>query len=226
VPWARPRHELLLLALVAFSALSSVYVTSTQDVSHFCLSRAIVAGELKIDDCARYTIDQAVYGGHFYSDKAPGLSLFAVPAVAAVRLPSGPQWHPAGDLHVWGVRLLTGGVAFLVCVFLVARICEGVAPGTGPPTLVAFALGTLMCAFAATGFDHVPTAALGFGAFALGWARRPGLAGLAAGAAYLVEYQAAVIVLLVGAYVAVRGLRGGARYLAGVVEEARSLSRV
>jgi hypothetical protein len=74
-----------------------------------------------------------------------------------------------------------------------------------------------MSAFAATGFDHDLTAAFGIGAFVLAWARRPALAGLAAGAAYLVEYQAAAIVLLVLAYVALRGLRAGARYAAGVV---------
>jgi hypothetical protein len=118
---------------------------------------------------------------------------------------------------VWGVRLLTTGVAFLLCVFLVGRLSEGLAPGSGAPALVAFGLGTLACAFAATGFDHVATAAFGFGAFVLAWARRPALAGLAAGAAYLVEYQAAAIAVLVGAYAALRGARAAARYAAGVV---------
>src|SRR5206468_3521080 len=138
-------------------------------------------------------------------------------AVEAVRMPDGPKWDPEGDIHVWGVRVLTNGIAFLVCVFLIGRIAEGIAPGTGPPALVAFGLGTLMSAFAATGFDHDLTAAFGIGAFVLAWARRPGLAGLAAGAAYLVEYQAAAIVLLVLAYVALRGLHPAARYVAGVV---------
>jgi hypothetical protein len=217
LPWGRPRRELLLLLLVGFAALSSVYVNSTQDLSHFCLSRAIVAGELKIDECAGNTVDRSLYGGHFYSNKAPGLSLFAIPAVEAVRLPTGSRWNAEADLHLWGVRLLTNGIAFLVCVFLIGRISEGIEPGTGAFALVAFGLGTLITAFAATGFDHDLTAAFGFGAFALAWARRPGLAGLAAGAAYLVEYQAAAIVLLVGAYLLLRGLRPLGRYVAGVV---------
>jgi hypothetical protein len=217
LPWGRPRHELLLFALVAAAALSSVYVNSTQDLSHFCLSRAIVAGELKIDECAGNTVDRSVYNGHYYSNKAPGLSILAIPAVEAVRLPDGPKWNAEADQHLWGVRVLTNGIAFLVCVFLVGRIAEGIAPGTGAPTLVAFGLGTLMSAFAATGFDHVLTAAFGFGAFVLAWARRPGLAGLAAGTAYLVEYQAAAIVGLVALYVLLQGLRPLGRYVAGVV---------
>jgi hypothetical protein len=217
LPWRRPRHELLLLALVAFAALSSTYVNSTQDLSHFCLSRAIVAGELKIDECAGNTVDRSVYGGHYYSNKAPGLSLLAIPAVEVVGLPDGPKWNPEADLHLWGVRLLTNGIAFLLCVFLVGRIAEGVAPGTGAPALVAVGLGTLISAFAATGFDHDVTAAFGFGAFVLAWLRRPALAGLAAGTAYLVEYQAAAIILLVVAYVALRGRGPLVRYVAGVV---------
>jgi hypothetical protein len=217
LPWGRPRYELLLLALVAVAALSSVYVNSTQDLSHFCLTRAIVAGKLKIDECAGNTVDRSVYGGHYYSNKAPGLSLFAIPAVEAVRLPTGSQWNSEADLRLWGVRVLTNGVAFLLCVFLIGRIAEGIAPGGGAPALVAFGLGTLVCAFAATGFDHDLTAAFGFGALVLAWGRRPALAGLAAGAAYLVEYQAAAIVVLVGAYVALHGLRPVGRYAAGVV---------
>jgi hypothetical protein len=217
LPWARPKHELLLLALVAAAALSPVYVVSTQDLSHFCLTRAIVAGELKIDECAGNTVDRSVYNGHYYSNKAPGLSLFAVPAAEAVRLPTGSKWNFESDPRLWGVRVLTTGLAFVFCVFMVGRIAEGVAAGTGAPTLVAFGLGTLMSAFAATGFDHDLTAALGLAAFVLAWARRPALAGLAAGAAYLVEYQGAAILLLVMAYVALRGLRPLALYVAGVV---------
>jgi len=217
LPWGHPRHELLLLALVAAAALSPVYVVSTQDLSHFCLSRAIVAGELKIDECAGNTVDRSVYNGHYYSNKAPGLSLFAVPAAEAVRLPSGSRWNFESDPQLWGVRVLTSGLAFLLCVFMVGRIAEGVAPGAGAPALVAFGLGTLMSAFAATGFDHVLTAALGFAALVLAWARRPGLAGLAAGAAYTVEYQAAAIVVVVALYAGLRGLAPLARFVAGVV---------
>ena len=39
---------------------------------------------LDIDPIARYTIDKAEFEGHTYLDKAPGLSLMAVPAVAVI----------------------------------------------------------------------------------------------------------------------------------------------
>jgi hypothetical protein len=217
LPWRRPRHELVLLALVAFAALSPVYVVNAQDVSHFCLTRAMATAELDIDSCGGDALDRASYNGHSYSNKAPGMSALAVPAAEAVRLRTAPSWNYVADPRLWGVRVLTSGVAFVLCVFLIGRMAEGIAPGTGGPTLVAFGLGTLFYAFAATGFDHELTAAFGLGAFVLAWARRPALSGLAAGAAYLVEYEAAAVILLLALYVLLSGTRPLARYVAGVV---------
>ena len=217
LPWAKPKRELLLLALVAVAALSPAFIVSTQDISHFCLSRALLSGDLTIEPCAGFTIDRSIYHGRIYTNKAPGMSILAVPAAAALRLPSAEKWTNDADPRLWGVRLLTSGVAFLVCAFLVGRVCEGLVAGSGPPALVTLGLGTLMGPFAATGFDHVLTAAFGFGAFVLAWSGRPGLAGLAAGIAYALEYQGAALVLIVGLYVLLRGARPLGRFAAGVV---------
>lgn len=217
LPWRRPQHELLLLVLVAAAALTPVYVVNAQDVSHFCLTRAIEAGELQIDSCGGDALDRSAYNGHSYSNKAPGMSLLALPSAAALRLRNAPEWNNVADPRLWGVRVLTSGIAFLLCVFLVGRVAEGIAPGTGGATLVTFGLGTLAFAFAASGFDHDLTALCGFGAFLLAWARRPAVAGLVAGAAYLVEYQAAAVILLVALYVLLGGTRALRRYVAGVV---------
>src|SRR5947209_20321880 len=97
MPWRRPRHELLLLVLVAAVALSPAYVVSTQDASRLCLTRALVHGKLTIDPCAGRTLDQARYAGRSYTDKAPGLSVLAVPAAEAVRLPARSRWTFEGD---------------------------------------------------------------------------------------------------------------------------------
>src|SRR5205814_6248179 len=66
-------------------------------------------------------------------------------------------------------------------------------------------------------FDNVPAAALGFAAFVLAWRGRPLAAGLVAGAALTVEYQAAPLMVLLALYVAARGLRPLAGYAAGVL---------
>jgi hypothetical protein len=216
-PWARPRHELLLLVLVGISALAVVQPLNVQDESRLCTSRALLHGRLTIDDCIGSAIDRSSYGGHLYTDKAPGISLLSTPAVAAVRLPPPARWPGYGYARLWLVRLTVSGLSFLLCAFLVGRVSEGIAPGFGGAALVTFALGTLMSAFGATSFSHVPAACLGFAAFLLAWARRPAAAGLAVGAAILVEYQLALVAAAVGVYVLLTGARPLLRYAAGVV---------
>ena len=149
LPWARPRHELLLLALVVVAALSPVYGIS-QDASRLCLTRALVHGRLYNDGCLSTSGDRASYNGHLYTDKAPGMSILEIPSAEAVRL-SPPQAWPANSLRLWAIRILSSGVAFLVCAFLVGRLSEGLAPGYGALSLVTFALGTLVAPFAAAG---------------------------------------------------------------------------
>lgn len=217
LPWRRPRYEACLLALVAVAALLPVAHISPQDVSRFCLTEAIVHGRLTVSPCVQDSPDQAQYGGRTYSDKAPGFSLLAVPAVVAVHLRTAPGWAYPRDAQLWVVRILTSGFAFLVLAFAVGRVSEGIARGWGAAALVTFALGTLIAPLAATGFSHVTAGALGFGAFLLAWRRSDLLAGLAAGTAILVEYQVGLIAVAVGAYVLLRGLVPVARYAAGAV---------
>jgi len=217
LPWRRPRHELLLLALVALATLLPAYRTSDPDATRLCLSRAIVDGRLTVAPCLADSVDYARYGGRVYSDKAPGMSVLAVPAVAAVRLGPATSWLSTDDLRVWAVRVLTSGIAFVLLAAAVGRVSEGLAPGYGAPALVTFATGTLVGPLAATTFGHVTGGALAFGAFLLAWQRRPGLAGLLAGLAVTVEYQTGAIAAVVSVYVALAGARGLARYLVGLV---------
>jgi len=202
--------------LIACVAFVPVYRAGDQDLSRLCLTQALVHGHLSNDVCLAPSFDKALFGGHLYSDKAPGLSVVAVPAVEALQLKPVDQIH-GSDLRLWGVRLLISGVAFLLGAFLVGRIGEGLAPGRGAAALVAFALGTIFAPLAATSVGHVAAAALALGAFALAWRRRPFLAGLVAGGALLVEYQTAAILVIFGVYVALGGMRALGRYVAGVL---------
>jgi hypothetical protein len=207
----------LLLVLVAAATLTVIHPPGAQDISRMCLTRAVLHGTLSGDGCLDPNGDRAAFGGRLYSDKAPGVSFLAVPAAAAVQLGRPPTWHPTGDLRLWAVRLSTGGLALLACAFLVGRVAEGIAPGWGGATLVTFAAGTLAASLAVDNFDEVPAAAVGFAAFLLAWRRRPGWAGLAAGLAVVVEYQAALTAVVVAAYAAVQGARALGRYALGVL---------
>ena len=95
----------------------------------------------------------------------------------------------------------------MLCVFMVGRVAEGLAPGWGGAALVTFALGTVASGFAMASFGHVPRRR---SASARSCSRGAGdrwPAGLVAGIAVLVEYETGLIVLAVGAYVLLTGLR-------------------
>ncbi|MEI8105527.1 MAG: hypothetical protein WCH31_06765 [Actinomycetes bacterium] len=211
-PWRAPRREALLLALIAAVTLSPIGALNTQDISRLCLSEALVHLHLSNDSCLADSRDKASYGGHLYTDKAPGLSILEVPAAAIVGVAS----PPTDGARVWAARVLSSGLLFLLCAFLIGRISEGLAPGFGGLSMVVFALGMLMAPFAGANFGNVPSGTLGLVALVLAWRRRPLAAGLAAGGAFLVEYQAFITVAVLGAYVAFHGHRALRAYLTGV----------
>ncbi len=218
LPFARPRYELLVLALVAVAALTPVYWKNTQDVSRLCLTRALVAGRLSADGCLRgHTEDVSLYRGRLYTNKAPGLSVAEVVPAEIVRLPAPTRLAANGDLRLWFVHLVVSGLPFLFTVLLVGRIAEGLAPGWGAPSLVTFALGTQMGALGIAGFSHSLSTALGFLAFVLASRRRVFAAGLVAGAGVFSEYELAAILVLVGAYVGLEGLRAVVHYAGGAL---------
>jgi hypothetical protein len=208
---------LLLLALVAIAALSSIHVVSTQDVTRLCLSRAIVHDHLTIQPCAGNTIDQASFGGRRFTDKAPGFSILAIPATLVTGLRDPSRWRNERDWRLWGVRLLVSGVAFVLLAFTVGRVAEGIARGCGGATLVTFALGTLIGPLAATSFDHVLGGAFAFGAFVLAWSRRYVAAGVLAGMAALTNYPTGVIGVVIAAYVLLAGAAPLLRFALGAV---------
>ena len=110
-------REWLVLALVALATLPILNPVNTQDVSRFALTHSILLrGEVKIDAYRHLTADRSYYRGHWYTDKAPGVSVVALPPVAALRELdrargvdlSFPVWRR--ETHLWLLRLWTGGI--------------------------------------------------------------------------------------------------------------------
>ena len=129
----RYRYEWLVLVLVALSTLSVVSVANPQDATRYELTRHIVLHHsltLEPD-----LFDRAVYAGHSYSDKAPGMSFLAIPAYAAERalgVARTPRtWSGKGDLSLWGIRIATSGLLFLLAGLLLGRAAEALVAGTG-----------------------------------------------------------------------------------------------
>jgi hypothetical protein len=231
--WRGYPRERLLLALVAVSTLGVINPPNVQDITRLSLSRSIAErGSVDIDPYHRLTTDRAFYNGHWYSDKAPGISLLAIPTVEALRgidAISGsrshlPIWKRVG--HIWLIRVLTSGIGLLAAAFILGRAAESLRPGYAAPVVITFALGTIAGPLGVTAFQHDVAAALGFASFVVTTQRRSliPLAGGLAGAAVLFEYQAALIVLVVAIYVAFRyGRRGLLGFCGGGVPAAIGL---
>ena len=207
------RREWLVIVLVALSTLVVINPRNTQDVTRLGLSLSITErGSINIDPYAGRTTDRAFYAGHWYTDKAPGQSLLAIPTLEALRAfdaaTGDPQrlavWNRVG--HIWLLRVLTSGIGLLVAALLVGRAAEGFRAGYGAPVAITFALGTIAGPLGPTNFEHDAAAAFAFAAFFVA-ARGPRLAlaaGALAGAAVLCEYQTALIAPVLALYVALR----------------------
>jgi hypothetical protein len=142
--------------------------------SRFALVRGITSRHtLRIDAFADCTRDRSVFGGHYYSDKAPGLSLAAVPVVALARpllrvLGRDPD-DPAGlaFLSHLATVLTAGLLTALAGQHLYTLAVElGASPGGALFAALTFGLGTPIWALATLFVGHAFSAGLLVLAFA------------------------------------------------------------
>src|SRR5919199_1885571 len=193
------------------------------------LTRAIVDDHtLRIDRYAAGLTDRSAYRGHFYTDKAPGASLLAVPVYAALRLALPPAFF-SPDLFFVVRYLLTAAVVSLPAAAFVALLWRFLLPLVGRRRAallaVGYGFGTMAWAFSALLFSHLLTAMSLFGAFMLlypasvgrgpGALRRWAAAGALCGFAVCLEYPAGLVGILLALFaVHTAGRAGGRRALA------------
>jgi hypothetical protein len=220
--------------LVAFAYLYVVpyypAIQSANELPRAYLVKAMVDHHrLWIDDgVARWgtTADVSPTGSHWYSNKAPGSSLLTAPAYALAKAVLGHE--PSLALTVWLGRLVTGIVPTLCLLLLFGRFLARFTSSAAARdlTLVTYALGSMAMPYSLLFISHQASAV----AVALAWmaarsaasgpqavdaegagrtsAARPALrmawAGLAAGWAPLLDYQAAFALLPLAGLVIVR----------------------
>jgi hypothetical protein len=157
------------------------------------------------------TADVSPSGGHQYSNKAPGSSLLAVPFYAAIRAITG---EPSLPVTLWICRVFAGILPMLAFLGLLWGFLARFAPDPGVRRLVllGYALGSLAMTYTILFYSHQ----LGAICIASAWIvaldvadGRRGLgamaaAGLLAGAAPLVDYQAVFAALPVAVHVVIR----------------------
>lgn len=218
------RPLLFLLVWLSVAWFGSWELNPNNAVRMFASISLVERGEATIDPFAPLTIDKAVFGSHVYSDKAPGMTLMAVPAVAlAIRIsgtttdeirPSPYDPAFARFLRLRQRLAVAIGPALLAGLAAVLLYDIGLLT-TGRRDAALFGaigtmLGTPLWGWSTTVTGHAAVAALYVIAL---WSflRPPGaraamLGGVALGAAVVVEYQAALAGLAIAGWAAWRWL--------------------
>jgi hypothetical protein len=208
----RPETALFVLALGVYAYFFQAGGWN-QNV-RFDLTRAIVEQHtLVLDDYIVNTGDYAFARQHYYSDKAPGLSLLAVPVYAAVHpLARGQRvrgWLVHLGAYLATVLCVAAPAALAVALFFRVAVVLGAPAAAAAGLAIAWAFGTLALPYATLFYGHQLTAALLFISFALlvtaraaaRWTRARMLAvGFLLGLAVATEYPAALPVAVLGAY--------------------------
>jgi hypothetical protein len=222
------RRAWLIFAVVLLSYVYFYQGGGWNQNSRFDLVRAIVErGTLRIDAYHENTQDKAYYQGHYYSDKAPGLTLLAVPAAAIARpLLRATGIDPASARGLVATSYV--GAVFAVglpaalacaCLFLIS-LRLGSSEGGAAFAALAMGLATPMWAYATLFWGHALTGACLLFAFAAGMmlhssqhARRDFLwgvaVGLSAGWATVSEYPAAPASVILAVFALAQVWQGG-----------------
>lgn len=234
------RFALLAIVLVGVAYATMIQSFSWNQTSHYDLVRSLNVEQTNIDRFQENTGDKVFYKGHWYSARAPGLALFALPFYDTLKGLDAEKWTRSSEalrgedemvylIGLWG-NVLPG----LLLLLLVWRVADRFEPGYGAAAAVALGLGTMVLPLSTLLFSHVFSAFLGFAAFALMLRERDGppapsllaLAGLAIGYAVGSEYPLFFVGAVLGLYLLsrrdalnVRGVltRAGAYIGGGVV---------
>jgi hypothetical protein len=129
------------IVLVGLSYATLIQSFSWNQTSHYDLIRSLDQDRTTIDQYQQNTGDKAYYKGHWYSARAPGLALFALPFYDALKSLGAesftdrhvaPPNHP-GDEMIYLIGLWTNVLPGLVLLLLVGWLGRDWHPVTAPP---------------------------------------------------------------------------------------------
>jgi len=226
----RTGFALFWLIVLAYAYFISSLPNSNSE-SHLYMAAGVVDHHtLSIDAYHQRLDDESLLTGHYYSDKAPGLSLLAIPVYGALRMffPShkirqyeaSGQTQPAIPRDTVYLRyaityllviLPSAALAVLLWLFLIRFVTSGWAV----LVTMAYSLGTLAYPYSSWFLSHQFAAVLLFCSFLLLFThvrdhtpsnqalKLTALAGLLAGYAVICEFPTAVIAGLLAIYLCV-----------------------
>lgn len=209
-----PRARAWLIAATLFVSYAYFYQgTGWNQNSHFDLARALAEQHsVRIDSYEWNTGDKAFYQGHYYSDKAPGLSLAAVPAVSAGAVLARPLHDvrvPALQLYLATILTSSLSIALMAAALFLMLLSWNITPGAAAFAVAVFGLGTPMWIYATQFWGHaLASACLVFAFAAADGLRQAGSStrqfalaaavGMAAGWAVVTEFPAAIPAVMIG----------------------------
>jgi len=233
------RTRLLLAALVWLSCVwfGSWALNPNNATRMYAGMTLVERGDARIDAYRALTIDEAEFDGHFYMDKASGMTLLSLPAMALADkigppieyIP--PTIYDARFEHLMTVRLrLAVAMVSAVIAALAALAMHDLGlrlTGSASGALVAslgFALGTPVWGWSTTLFGHAPVAGLFVIAVWALWRAGKGhamrfaaIGGAALGLAVLIEFEAALAGSVIAIWGALRLWRADRRAVAAAV---------
>lgn len=206
---------LLLLVWLSCAWFGSWAFNPNNSTRLFAAIAIVEDGSARIDRWAALTIDKAEFEGHVYLDKAPGMTLIALPFVAAANLATGARSHtlpmvfgaPETEaflrlrmrlVTIFVVSVLTA-LAALAILDIGTRITGSL--NAGLFGALGYALGSTVWGWSTSIFGHAPAAALLLIAAWAVWRetasdtpsrRMPLVAGLALGWAVLIDHPALI----------------------------------
>jgi hypothetical protein len=207
----RARELFLALLVLVISSYAWMFskVSVPNERTRVYLTVALVDhGTLAIDRSLRRfggVYDLASFGGHYYTDKAPGSSLLGVPIYGLVRLFSRPEdWDIVGLCNLFRSCLMLpfGLLGFLLLRSLLREL--GLSDAARDVSSLSFSLGSSVLHYSNAFYGHVIVATLVLAALRCMRAAHGGriawlvAAGGCSGLAGLVEYQAIVLAALLG----------------------------
>ncbi|MDP8215526.1 MAG: hypothetical protein RAO92_02510 [Candidatus Euphemobacter frigidus] len=166
-------------------------------------------GTFRIDPYQQNTGDKVKFEGHYYSDKAPGVSLLALPGYLFLKwlgVNSEKYMRYGLTLMVIGIPSALAGVLF----YGLTGIFKDVPVRLRVVVALAYALGTLAFPFSTVFYGHQTAAAGAIASFFILvrlkkkiWPERfllLWLSGLLAGFSFLADFPAGIIMLLLAGY--------------------------
>jgi hypothetical protein len=228
--WRRNRIDCALVVLVLAVVAPIVAENNAQPASRLDLTASLV--EHHSVDIAGYPlgVDYSIYHG-FRSDKAPGQPILATPAYALAKVvgaETASRLRQNKNLTLWWVTLWSATLPFALLLVLMRRTAVRYAPHRALVATVALGFCTLLAPYAINLYGHMLAALFAFGAWSLlsrpgGDARRLFVVGLLVGLAVFVEYEAAVVALVLLVYTAVRFRSRVGWYVLGAIPGAVAL---